>query len=88
MDGEATTNINSASLVQVTAQSANDGFGWAAAVGDINGDGINDFAVSALYHMPDADLGIADGKVYVWIRVKFNELQQYRKRGQLQHNMG
>ena len=67
LDGEATSNINAASLYQVTAEANNDGFGWAAAVGDLNGDGVNDFAVSAPYYMPDPNNGISDGKVYVWL---------------------
>ena len=43
------------------------GLRLASQAGDINGDGVDDFAVSAPYHMPDPNTGISEGKVYLWM---------------------
>jgi hypothetical protein len=64
LDG-TTSNINAASLLQITGEGAGDRFGWEVEAGDINGDGKPDIAIAAPYY--ETASAIYNGKVYVWL---------------------
>ena len=62
LDGTA-SNINAASLFQITGEGAGDNFGWSIDSGDINGDGKADVVIGAPYFETTGP--VMNGKVYV-----------------------